>query len=41
VERDRRRHCRGLSENVSAFATADYTFDIDGEKQRAFEAKSG
>jgi hypothetical protein len=31
----------GISENVSAFATENYTFDIDGEEQRAFEGNIG
>jgi autotransporter family porin len=37
VERDR----LALSENLSAFATGDYTFDINGEERRAFEGKVG
>ena len=30
-----------LSESTSLFATADYTFDIDGEKTRVFEGNLG
>ena len=30
-----------LSESTSLFATADYTFDVDGEKTRIFEGNIG
>lgn len=30
-----------LQENVSMFAAADYTFDVDGERQRALEGNVG
>ncbi|GLS30470.1 outer membrane autotransporter barrel domain-containing protein [Mesorhizobium albiziae] len=30
-----------INENVSLYATADYTFDVDGEKYRAFEGNVG
>jgi hypothetical protein len=39
--RVRRRHCRGISENASAFATENYTLDLGGEEQRAFEGNLG
>jgi hypothetical protein len=30
-----------LSESTSLFATADYTFDVGGEKMRIFEGNIG
>ncbi|MDA4636356.1 autotransporter outer membrane beta-barrel domain-containing protein, partial [Escherichia coli] len=30
-----------FTKNVSAFATADYTFDVSGERKRAFEGNIG
>lgn len=31
----------GISENASAFATENYTLDLGGEEQRAFEGNLG